>query len=173
MKPTGGPYRVVDLTSSLPPAKPYVKRSSTVRYIAVHHTDGPVDQSAKIIHDYHISKGWSGIGYHYLVRRVGEDGLLLVEKVRPVVTIPACVRGFNSTSVCVAFAGSYNDTPPPKELIDKAAVFIMDLCLAFPGSEVKGHREFPLQETDCPGKAFPLEELKRKVRSLLYTTSRR
>ena len=159
------PYKIVDLTSVLTPARPYASRSTPVTYVAIHHTASPPNQEAKAIHDYHISKGWSGIGYHYLVRSVDEFGNLIVEKVRPTSVVPACVVGFNSSSICVAFVANFEENRPDPKVVDAAAAFVADLCRAFGlrSGDVKGHREFPNQNTSCPGRHFDLDGFRRAV----------
>ena len=41
--------------------------------IVIHHTGNPCDDdlSAEQIHTSHLMQGWSGIGYHYVIRKVG------------------------------------------------------------------------------------------------------
>lgn len=156
-------YRVVDLTGELKPARPYIIRTRPVEYIALHHTDGPRDQPAKIIHDYHISLGWSGIGYHYLVRYPDNSGVAVVEKVRPVKTVPACVKGFNSSTVCVAMVGSYNEEEPQDFYLEAVCRFLSELVRSFGAVKVLGHREFPNQSTDCPGLKVNMDLVRKLV----------
>ena len=64
------------------------KRSSTVRVI-LHHA-AAVKCSAQDIHAWHLGNGWSGIGYHFLVRKDGS-----VYRGRPVDTVGAHTYGKN------------------------------------------------------------------------------
>ena len=156
-------YKIVDLTNDLKPAKPYIVRSRPVEYVALHHTAGPRNQPAKVIHDYHISLGWSGIGYHFLVRYPGPDGIAVIEKVRPVRTIPACVKGFNSSTVCVAMVGNYDNEEPQDFYLEIVCKFLANLMKNLNTSRLLGHREFPLQETSCPGKKVDMDLVRKLV----------
>lgn len=161
---------ITDLTLELPrnPQVPFVERPlSALRWVAVHHTAGPWNQSARSIAEYHIRprpgapKGWSGIAYHYLVRRDG-----MVEKVRPVRFIPACVGGHNTALVCVAFVGSFQAARPSEEAWQAAEWLAALLRKEYPTIlGVRGHREFEGQATACPGRAFDLDAFRAGVDS--------
>lgn len=153
----------MDLTDTLKPVRPYVTRNRPVEYVALHHTAGPRNQSAKIIHDWHIELGWSGIGYHYLVRYPGKDGIAIVEKVRPVKSIPACVKGFNSSTVCVAMVGDYNKEEPQDFYLEVVCKFLADLMKNLGSVRLLGHREFPSQDTDCPGTKVDMNLIRKLV----------
>ncbi|MCS7107721.1 MAG: peptidoglycan recognition protein family protein [Acidilobaceae archaeon] len=165
-------WRVVDTYKALPPARPYVTRTNPISYIALHHTSGPINQPAKVIHDYHISKGWRGIGYHFLVRYPDNSGIAVIEKVRPENTIPACVTGFNSTTICVAMVGNYERNDVPDSYLEIVCKFLAHLCSTYnldPEFAVKGHREFPRQETNCPGRNVDMDLVRRLVRRFKRT----
>ena len=53
----------------------YLYARETTDLIVIHHTGNPTndDMSAEQIHASHIyNNGWSGIGYHYVVRKNGD-----------------------------------------------------------------------------------------------------
>ena len=50
-------------------ASPLFKRNKTNRII-LHHAQAKTC-SVEDIHQWHLKKGWSGIGYHFLVRKDG------------------------------------------------------------------------------------------------------
>lgn len=71
--------------------------------IVVHHTASPQTTTFDSIRNYHIhDRGWSDIGYHYVI---DPDGMLYLG--RPVWRIGAHVRGKNSKSVGVSAIGNY------------------------------------------------------------------
>lgn len=160
--------QITDLTLTLPrnPLRPYMRRDvSTLEWVVWHHTAGtdnpstpdiePEVISPEAIARYHVRvNGWSGIGYHYLIYRDGA-----IYKCRPIGVIPACVDGANTKSVCLAFVGNH-DVRPVSRIALASAVWLTDLLMnAYPSLRgVRGHGEFPGQNTACPGR-FVLAEL--------------
>ena len=117
-----------------------------VRYIIVHDTGVPVDQSAATIDRYHREeRGYSQIGYHWLVRKNGD-----LEQGRSENIVGAHVAGKNLTiqspnshSIGIAMTGdqSLADTPTVQRdaLVNKVA----ELCITYgvPPANVRGHGE--------------------------------
>ena len=70
--------------------------------IVLHHSATTRSQKCDVhlIHRWHISRGWSGIGYHFVIEK---DGTLRVG--RPLNTVGAHVRGYNSVSVGICMVG--------------------------------------------------------------------
>ena len=59
--------------------------------IVIHHTgQADIDASAEQIHEWHQNQGWSGIGYHFVVRKDGA-----VERGRPIWAVGAHAQGDN------------------------------------------------------------------------------
>ncbi len=139
--------RIEDLTGILRPARPYVPRDvSSIRRIVFHHTATPRSATPEQIHEEHIRRGWSGIGYHYLIRDSGT-----VYKTRPVSVIPACVEKGNTPSICIAWIGNYDVQEVPVAAIHSARDLVRMIQEAYPWvKEIVGHRE--LMPTVCPGK---------------------
>lgn len=126
------------------------KRNST-KYIVLHHRAGEGD--AESIHSQHLNQGWSGIGYHFYIRKNGE-----VYQGRPIDMIGAHTQGNNYCSVGVCFEGNYEiEKEMPVLQFEAGKELISYLKKLYPSAEVKGHRE--LQSTACPGKYFPFEEI--------------
>ncbi len=127
------------------------KRSST-KYIVLHHRAGNGD--AKSIHEGHLNQGWSGIGYHFYIRKDGS-----IYRGRPINTVGAHTQGYNSVSVGVCFEGNYENEKSMSPLQLKAGQDLVSyLKELYPSAEVLGHRD--LQASACPGKYFPLDEIK-------------
>src|SRR5216117_2473729 len=84
-------YQIIDLTLTLPrnTNSPYTPRDvASIHWIVVHHSAGPPDQTPESIARFHVeTRGWSGIGYNYLVY---EDGRIFAG--RPLDVLPACVK---------------------------------------------------------------------------------
>lgn len=73
-------------------------------HTAAHGAKGVVyDTTARQIHEWHKSRGWSGIGYQYVVRLNGT-----IEIGRPEERIPAQVGGWNRNAIGICFSGHGN-----------------------------------------------------------------
>lgn len=124
--------------------------------IALHHSGVSVLQSVEVIHNYHKSKGWAGIGYHYYVRKDGS-----VYRGRPENMAGAHCPGVNSTSIGICAEGNFSEETMSD--VQKQAIIelVKDIKSRYDIKWVKGHRE--IISTDCPGDNFPLEEIKNVI----------
>lgn len=137
-------------------AAPLAKRKATA-YLVLHH-EAASGFTAQDIHRYHLSKGWSGIAYHYYVRKSGA-----VYRGRPEDTVGAHTSGYNGVSIGVCFEGNFETDTMFAQQYAAGKALILDILGRYPGVRVVGHRD--LNATACPGKNFPLEEYRRiKVR---------
>ncbi len=118
--------------------------------IVIHHTGNDVDDdlSAVDIHASHQSKGWAGIGYHFVIRKDGT-----VEVGRPIDCIGAHAYGFNEHTVGIHLSGNFEIGTPTPEQIESLAKLLADLTemygLENTSQYVVGHRD--LMATACPG----------------------
>lgn len=109
------------------------------------------DIGAKEIRAWHKAKGWSDIGYHFVIRRDGR-----VEKGRAVDEIGSHVKGHNHNSVGICMVGGIgNETFGPENNftpLQWAALkkLIADLSKKYPNARVLGHRDFPGVSKACP-----------------------
>ncbi len=128
-----------------------LERRNSTRYIILHHRAGC--GSVQSIHSEHLARGWSGIGYHFYVRRDGT-----VYRGRPLDTVGAHCTGKNSVSVGVCFEGNYQaDRIMPSEQLRSGRELVAYLQKIYPHAEIKGHRDF--YATACPGRNFPFDEI--------------
>ena len=105
--------------------------------------------SVKKIDDYHRSKGWKGIGYHFWVNRQGE-----VFTGRRLEEAGAHVVGHNKYSIGICYEGGLNsagvaaDTRTPEQV--RALRELVEWMHAyFPKAVIVGHHNLnPLK--DCP-----------------------
>lgn len=118
--------------------------------VVIHHTGcNDIDASAEQIHGWHINNGWSGIGYHYVIRKDGT-----IERGRPEWAIGSHAYGENNHTIGIHLSGDFEQAEPTQEQIEKCALLIADICerysLPIDGSTIVGHGE--LMATSCPGK---------------------
>ena len=124
--------------------------------IVVHHTGNsdrngnPIDDdlSAEEIHEIHKNLGWSGIGYHFVVRKNGD-----IEIGRPDWARGAHAENDNGHTIGVHLCGNFEIAVPTQQQIESAAYLIGWLCERYDivpdYAHVVGHRE--LNATACPG----------------------
>ena len=97
--------------------------------------------TARDINNWHMNRGWSGIGYHHVIR---VDNKL--EAGRPEYWEGAHAKGYNHNSIGICMIGTdeYND--------DQWAILdtlLRKLLLKYPGAKVIGHNE--ISDKTCPG----------------------
>lgn len=119
--------------------------------IVVHHIGNTnTDVSAETVHEWHLHNGWSGIGYHFLIRKDGT-----IEEGRPMGTVGAHVYGENRHTIGINIVGDFESAVPTEAQKHSAAHLIAALCIVYQlnpiwGVTVKGHRDF--NATACPGR---------------------
>ncbi|MBO8158483.1 peptidoglycan recognition family protein [Thermosyntropha sp.] len=135
-----------------------LKTRRTTRRVIIHHTATNGDVPAETVHNWHLSREWSGIGYHYLVR---QDGT--IERGRPENTIGAHAGSeANKDSIGIAVAGNFEIEKPDERQIEALVALIKNIIKRYGNLEILGHRD--IMPTVCPGKLFPLEEVRKKVK---------
>ena len=125
------------------------KRMAT-KYLILHHRAGNGD--AQSIHKTHLANGWSGIGYHFYVRKNGD-----IFYGRPVETVGAHCTGFNANSIGVCFEGDFQNETMSEKQLNAGRELIAYIKEVYRGIEVKKHEDF--NSTLCPGKNFPFKEI--------------
>jgi hypothetical protein len=139
----GIPVKETDLEFS------YLENRSTTDAIIIHHVGNTNrDVSAAEIHRWHRNNGWSGIGYHFVIRKDGT-----IERGRPMDMLGAHCYEHNWHTVSVNLVGAFDDNEPEPEQLAAAAKLLAALCRYYglkPDEDtIKGHRDF--NNTACPG----------------------
>jgi len=101
------------------------------------------------IKSWHVkSRGWSDIGYHFVIELDGS-----VKTGRPIERIGAHVQGHNTGSIGVCYVGGVDADKKPKDTRTEAQRDAMDELISslleqYPGATVHGHNEFSAKA--CP-----------------------
>ncbi|EPY2274955.1 peptidoglycan recognition protein family protein [Clostridium sporogenes] len=124
------------------------------KMIILHHAEAS-GCSIQDIHSWHLNNGWSGCGYNYFIKKDG-----FIYKGRPDNAIGAHCLSYNGVSIGICMEGRFN----VEEMGAAQYKSLKDLtrCLQnkYNISKIYGHRE--LNETECPGKNFPLHRIKKE-----------
>lgn len=133
-------------------------RRELIQYLVGHCSATPSDMNigAKEINDMHIAKGWSEIGYHFVIRRdEGPLGGYIEYGTRDLWEQGAHVKGYNDVSIGICMVGGVDINGKPEnnftdkqfESLLKTLVFLTSI---FPRAKVLGHRDFPGVNKACP-----------------------
>ena len=125
-------------------------RKSTQRII-LHHAAAK-NCSAEDIQRWHLNNGWSGAGYHFLVRKDGK-----IYRLRPEDKVGAHAYGSNYNSVGICFEGDYMTENMPEDAIKSGQELVAFLKNKYGISTVQGHRD--VGATSCPGDNFPFNQI--------------
>lgn len=123
-----------------------------INWLVIHTaaTRPSMDIGAKEIRSWHKARGWSDIGYHYVIRRDGR-----VEKGRPDARVGAHVSGYNRDSLGICLVGGVNENLVPENNYTEAQWQSLEnllhkLSQKYPEAYVRGHRDFPGVHKACP-----------------------
>jgi N-acetylmuramoyl-L-alanine amidase len=148
-------------------------------HTAAHASKGvPLDTTAKQIDSWHRDRGWTKIGYNYVIRFNGS-----IENGRSEDDIPAHVEGYNSRSIGICFSGNGDVAALTGSQMEAGVELVVRLLNKYNLVEefkrqplvVAGHREVndwvDLKKADaklkttktCPGKLVSMQQFRAKV----------
>ena len=126
------------------------KRSKT-EMIVLHHAASK-KCTPQQIHQWHLQRGWSGLGYHFFVRKDGT-----IYRGRPEDVVGAHATNYNAKSIGICFEGDFMVESVPKAQLEAGKELVAYLKDKYKISTVKAHRD--LMATSCPGVKFPFDEI--------------
>ncbi|WP_172914049.1 N-acetylmuramoyl-L-alanine amidase [Capnocytophaga canis] len=134
------------------------KSKRSIKYLVVHCSATPEgrEHTAKDIARWHKQRGFTEIGYNYVIRLDGT-----IELGRDVDKIPAHVEGFNANSIGIVYIGGVSSPNPsegggkPKDTRTKGQKqsllqLLKELRKLYPTAKIWGHRDFPNVKKACP-----------------------
>lgn len=138
------------INTNLPTNGSFKRRNSTDEII-LHHAEAK-SASIEEVNRWHLERGWTGIGYHFYIRKDGK-----VYRGRPEWAVGAHAQGHNSRSVGICVEGAYMTETMPKAQFDALVGLVREEMAKYPGAKVLRHRD--VNSTDCPGTNYPWEAL--------------
>lgn len=131
-------------------------RSATreITETVIHWTGNYIDQphiGSEEVHSWHLDRGWSGCGYHYIIKRDGT-----IQRGRPINIQGAHAGNLNHNrySIGISHVAGYNcvsGTPNPNRFISAESIsdpqwraqrdFLEVFYRVFPGGQVLGHNQ--------------------------------
>ena len=125
--------------------------SRPVSRVMLHCSDSRPETTVEDIHRWHLGKGWSGIGYHWIVDAAGQ-----VHEGRPEAVIGAGAMGHNDGVIHVCMIGMF-DARKPSEVQWQATLQLLRERLAAHKLDHRAvllHRDVDRQGKTCPGEAI-------------------
>ncbi len=117
--------------------------------IVIHCADTPKNKYFDIndIRKWHVEeRGWSDVGYHYVILLDGT-----IQLGRDIKTIGAHVKGFNSKSIGICYIGGKDNVDTRTTQQKVSLVYLVgSLKRMFKKAKVSGHRDFPNVTKYCP-----------------------
>lgn len=126
---------------------PLTKRTITDRII-LHHAAG--NGSVESVHNYHKSLGWSGIGYHYYVRKDGS-----IYRGRPEAMVGGHTSGYNYCSIGICAEGNFETDTMSDAQREAIRALVLDIRTRYPDTQTIRHKD--VAATACPGKNYPFD----------------
>ena len=111
------------------------------------------EEKVREVRQWHLDRGWSDVGYHYLIDRDGS-----VVPGRPVEKIGAHVKGHNKGTIGVALFGGHGSASTDQfsdhftqEQADALTHLLAELQQKFPSiNKISGHNDYTNAKS-CPG----------------------
>lgn len=138
------------ITVNLPTNGSFSRRNKTDEII-LHHAEAS-HASVEEVNRWHLERGWTGIGYHFYIRKDGR-----IYRGRPEWSVGAHAQGHNSRSVGICVEGAYMTETMPKAQFDALVGLVREEMAKYPGAKVLRHRD--VNSTDCPGVNYPWKAL--------------
>jgi hypothetical protein len=122
--------------------------SDILRAIVIHHSASAVTDSPASLQALHFDRQrFADIGYHFVI---GGDGALY--EGRPITVRGAHVGGHNTGAIGICLTGNFERIQPAHEQLATLTTLVTALRNAFGITHLAGHRDYPGQNTLCPGR---------------------
>lgn len=116
--------------------------------LVLHHEAGR--GTVESVHNYHLSKGWAGIAYHYFVTLDGT-----IYRGRPEDMQGGHTKGYNERSIGICAEGNFETETMSDAQREALRALVLDIRSRYPGIDVVRHKD--LAATACPGKNYPFD----------------
>ncbi len=139
------------------------------KYIIIHHS--ATDEGNSLYFDqYHLSRGWEGVGYHFIINNGSkgkQDGQIEVSPrwLKQKNGAHCNADNMNERSIGICLVGDFNSESVSEKQLD-ALVYLTDKLRKYykiPLKRIMGHGQVRGAKTECPGKKFPWKEFKSRL----------
>lgn len=131
--------------------------------------EGPLD--AIEINDWHIARGFTMIGYHFVITGSKHDETCAIEYGRPLQFTGAHAKGSNYDSVGICVTGHGDKDYFTMRQIELLNILVFNLCIKYDINTIIGHRETWLQKLKpkktCPGSKIHMDFRRAQAKYML------
>jgi len=139
------------------------------RYIIIHHS--ATDEGNSLCFDRaHISRGWDGVGYHFVIDNGSKgkgDGQIEVSPrwLKQENGSHCKAGGMNAKAIGICLVGDFSRDVPTSKQMASLAYLVNKLreYYGIPMSRIMGHGQVPGARTECPGNNFPWRTFKKRL----------
>ena len=132
-----------------------------IKKIYIHHSAYSGKHGIEDIRRWHLDRGFSDIGYHFVIEKDGT-----IKRGRPVEQIGAQVKGDNQDSLGICLCGDFEKEVVTQDMFGSLITLCISLVNVFGDIPILGHRDFKQAKTACPGKHLYslLDDLRARVK---------
>lgn len=127
------------------------------RMIVYHHT-AEDNLTPQQINEMHKERGWAGIGYHFYIRKHGK-----IYRGRPENAVGSHASGVNDKAFGIALEGNFNYEQVTSRQMKSLIALSKYVMRKYNIMDLKMHKD--ISNTECPGKNFPFNEIKAKLKN--------
>ena len=139
------------------------------KYIIIHHS--ATDEGSSFDFDrYHLSRGWEGVGYHFVIdngTKGKQDGQIEVSPrwLKQKNGSHCKASEMNNQAIGICLVGNFNTEAVSKKQLDSLTylVGLLRKYYKIPLARVLGHGQVSGAKTACPGTKFPWKELRLRL----------
>lgn len=141
------------------------------QYIVIHHS-ASVRGSAQSFDQYHRQRGWQGLGYHFVIGNGTDqgDGVIIAGPrwYQQEAGAHAHSTLYNERGIGICLVGNFEDKPPSEAQMAALTEMVLKLAQQYKidAEHIVGHNQIRQGGTLCPGRFFPMTELRDRVRAL-------
>lgn len=139
------------------------------QYIIIHHS-ATDDGSSLSFDSAHGSKGWGGVGYHFIINNGSKgkaDGQIEVSPrwLKQQDGAHCKADGMNHRAIGICLVGNFSKEPPTRRQMDSLAYLTNELRRYYriPAERIKGHGQVSGAKTECPGNNFPWQDFRKRL----------
>jgi len=141
------------------------------QYLVIHHS-ASVRGSAQSFDQYHRQRGWQGLGYHFVIGNGTDqgDGVIIAGPrwYQQEAGAHAHSTLYNERGIGICLVGNFEEKPPTEAQVAALNELVLRLAQQFKidPEHLVGHNQIRRGGTLCPGRFFPMNELRERVRVL-------
>jgi N-acetyl-anhydromuramyl-L-alanine amidase AmpD len=140
-------------------------------YIIIHHSATDVGNALSFDYVHSKKKKWNGLGYHFVIDNGTSDKQNGHIEVSPRwlhqdYGAHCKAGGMNYKGIGICLVGNFDNEQVSNAQLESLAylVVILKKYYNIPDSHIMGHGQVQGAATDCPGKNFPWEEFRSRIR---------